>query len=101
MARPPRPLYAGARIRELTPDPQEREPSDRGRPQSEVVMALAGERFGMPDGSVYVLRIAAGETDGAFVEMDFILPSGCVPPHRTSTCTRSRSTRSSRGPSRS
>ena len=43
-------------------------------------MATAGERFKMPDGSVYVVRRPAAETDGAFVEMEFVLPSGCVPP---------------------
>ena len=41
----------------------------------------------MPDGSVYVLRHPAAESAGAFVEMDFLLPTGCVPPpshvHRT------------------
>lgn len=34
----------------------------------------------MPDGSVYVVRRPAAETDGAFVEMEFVLPPGCVPP---------------------
>jgi mannose-6-phosphate isomerase-like protein (cupin superfamily) len=34
----------------------------------------------MPDGSVYVVRRPASESGGAYVEMDFILPSGCVPP---------------------
>lgn len=43
-------------------------------------MAMAGERFKMPDGSVYIVRRPAAETDGAFVEMEFVLPSGCVPP---------------------
>ena len=43
-------------------------------------MATAGERFKMPDGSVYVVRRPAAETDGAFVEMEFVLPPGCVPP---------------------
>jgi quercetin dioxygenase-like cupin family protein len=43
-------------------------------------MAQAGDRFAMPDGSVYVVRHPAAENDGAFVEMEFILPSGCVPP---------------------
>lgn len=43
-------------------------------------MATAGERFKMPDGSVYIVRRPAAETDGAFVEMEFVLPTGCVPP---------------------
>lgn len=43
-------------------------------------MAHAGDRFAMPDGSVYVVRRPAAESDGAFVEMEFVLPSGCVPP---------------------
>lgn len=43
-------------------------------------MAQAGDRFAMPDGSVYVVRHPAAESDGAFVEMEFVLPSGCVPP---------------------
>jgi mannose-6-phosphate isomerase-like protein (cupin superfamily) len=34
----------------------------------------------MPDGSVYVVRRPGAESDGAFVETEFILPSGCVPP---------------------
>jgi mannose-6-phosphate isomerase-like protein (cupin superfamily) len=43
-------------------------------------MAQAGDRFAMPDGSVYVVVSPAAESDGAFVEMEFVLPSGCVPP---------------------
>ena len=37
----------------------------------------------MPDGSVYVLRRSARDSDGALVEMEFVLPGGCVapPPH--------------------
>jgi mannose-6-phosphate isomerase-like protein (cupin superfamily) len=34
----------------------------------------------MPDGSVYLVRHPASESLGAFVEMEFILPTGCVPP---------------------
>jgi mannose-6-phosphate isomerase-like protein (cupin superfamily) len=34
----------------------------------------------MPDGSVYILRRASAETGGEFVEMEFVLPPGCVPP---------------------
>src|SRR3954453_21518432 len=43
-------------------------------------MASADERFQMPDGSVYIVRRPAAESGGAFVEMEFVLPSGCVPP---------------------
>jgi quercetin dioxygenase-like cupin family protein len=43
-------------------------------------MATAGERFRMPDGSVYIVRRPAAETNGETVEMEFALPSGCVPP---------------------
>ena len=43
-------------------------------------MAVADERFRMPDGSVYIVRRPALESGGAFVEMEFVLPSGCVPP---------------------
>lgn len=50
-------------------------------------MANAGDRFAMPDGSVYLVRQPAAASDGAVVEMEFVLPSGCVPPpmhvHRT------------------
>lgn len=48
-------------------------------------MATAGERFEMPDGSVYIVRRPAAETDGEWVEMEFVPPSGCVPPP-THTC---------------
>ncbi|MGZ6588070.1 MAG: cupin domain-containing protein, partial [Solirubrobacteraceae bacterium] len=34
----------------------------------------------MPDGSVYIVRRTAAETSGEFVEMEFVLPAGCVPP---------------------
>jgi mannose-6-phosphate isomerase-like protein (cupin superfamily) len=43
-------------------------------------LATADERFEMPDGSVYIVRRPAADSDGAFVEMEFVLPSGCVPP---------------------
>ena len=43
-------------------------------------MAKRGEQFAMPDGSIYIVRRPAAESDGAFVEMDFVLPHGCVPP---------------------
>lgn len=43
-------------------------------------MAMRGEQFPMPDGSIYIVLRPAAESDGAFVEMDFVLPHGCVPP---------------------
>jgi mannose-6-phosphate isomerase-like protein (cupin superfamily) len=43
-------------------------------------LARRDERFKMPDGSVYIVRRPAADTDGAFVEMEFVLPPGCVPP---------------------
>ena len=43
-------------------------------------MASPGDHFRMPDGSVYIVRHASAETGGEFVEMDFVLPPGCVPP---------------------
>ena len=43
-------------------------------------MAKADEAFQMPDGSSYIVRRPAAESDGAFVEMEFVLPPGCVPP---------------------
>jgi quercetin dioxygenase-like cupin family protein len=43
-------------------------------------MASTGERFDMPDGSAYIVTRAAAETGGEYVEMEFVLPPGCVPP---------------------
>src|SRR5215217_564677 len=43
-------------------------------------MATTGERFEMPDGSVYIVRRPAAEPDRDSVEMEFVLPSACVPP---------------------
>jgi quercetin dioxygenase-like cupin family protein len=43
-------------------------------------MARSGDRFPMLDGSIYIVRQAAAESDGAFVEMEFVLPSGCISP---------------------
>ena len=43
-------------------------------------MAVRGDHFQMPDGSVYLVQRAGVETDGEFVEMEFVLPPGCVPP---------------------
>jgi hypothetical protein len=46
-------------------------------------MATTGDRFEMPDGSVYAVTAAAADSGGEFVEMEFILPPGSVspPPH--------------------
>jgi len=46
-------------------------------------MARAGDRFEMPDGSVYAVKKAAADTGGELVEMEFTLPPGSVapPPH--------------------
>jgi quercetin dioxygenase-like cupin family protein len=43
-------------------------------------MATTGDRFEMPDGSAYIVTRAAAETGGEYVEMEFVLPPGCVPP---------------------
>src|SRR6478752_705378 len=43
-------------------------------------MARSGDRFGMPDGSVYVVRRPSAASGGEVVEMEFVLPAGCVPP---------------------
>jgi quercetin dioxygenase-like cupin family protein len=54
-------------------------------------MAHAGDRFEMPDGSVYEVTAAAAEGDDRSVGMNFILPRGAVspPPHRHPTQTES------------
>lgn len=54
-------------------------------------MASAGDRFKMPDGSVYEVTEAAAESADGSVGMNFILPSGAVapPPHRHPTQTES------------
>ncbi len=46
-------------------------------------MAKTGDRFEMPDGSVYAVTAAAADSGGKRVEMEFTLPSGSVspPPH--------------------
>ena len=46
-------------------------------------MAKTGDRFEMPDGSIYEVAAAAGESGGEFVEMVFTLPARSVapPPH--------------------
>jgi mannose-6-phosphate isomerase-like protein (cupin superfamily) len=43
-------------------------------------VAEANEHFKMPDGSVYIVRRPTAETGGESVEMEFVLPSACVPP---------------------
>jgi quercetin dioxygenase-like cupin family protein len=43
-------------------------------------MARTGDRFEMPDGSVYAVTAAAADNAGEFVEMEFTLPPGSVPP---------------------
>ena len=46
-------------------------------------MTQTGDRFEMPDGSLYELTAAAADSGGEFVEMRFTLPPGSVspPPH--------------------
>lgn len=43
-------------------------------------MASAGDRYVMPEGSTYIVTKPASETGGESVEMEFVLPTGCVPP---------------------
>jgi len=43
-------------------------------------MAKAGDRFDMVDGSSYIVTRPAAETNGDFIEMEFVLPPGCLPP---------------------
>ena len=43
-------------------------------------MASAGDRFDMPEGSAYIVRAPTDTTGGEYVEMEFVLPDGCVPP---------------------
>ena len=43
-------------------------------------MAESGDRFDMVDGSSYIVTKPAAETGGAYVEMEFVLPPGCLPP---------------------
>lgn len=43
-------------------------------------MAKAGDRFEMIDGSTYIVNRPAAETNGESVEMEFVLPPGCLPP---------------------
>jgi mannose-6-phosphate isomerase-like protein (cupin superfamily) len=46
-------------------------------------LAKTGDRFEMPDGSLYEVTAAAADSAGEFVEMEFTLPAGSVapPPH--------------------
>jgi mannose-6-phosphate isomerase-like protein (cupin superfamily) len=46
-------------------------------------MANTGDRFEMPDGSIYAVTAAAADSAGQFVEMEFTLPPGSIapPPH--------------------
>jgi mannose-6-phosphate isomerase-like protein (cupin superfamily) len=46
-------------------------------------VAKSGDRFEMPDSSVYAVTAPAAESGGEFVEMEFTLPPGSVspPPH--------------------
>jgi quercetin dioxygenase-like cupin family protein len=43
-------------------------------------MAKTGDRFEMPDGSVYAVTSAAADTGGEFVGMEFTLPPSSIPP---------------------
>lgn len=43
-------------------------------------MAATGDRFELPDGSVYEVARSESETGGESVEMVFELPPGCIPP---------------------
>jgi quercetin dioxygenase-like cupin family protein len=43
-------------------------------------VAATGDRFEMPDGSVYEVTAAAADSGGAWVGMNFIQPRGAVPP---------------------
>ena len=43
-------------------------------------MPASGDRFEMPDGSVYAVLKTSAETGGEFVEMEFALPPDCIPP---------------------
>jgi len=44
------------------------------------IVARTGDRFEMPDGSVYEVTAATADTGGRSVGMNFILPPGAVPP---------------------
>jgi mannose-6-phosphate isomerase-like protein (cupin superfamily) len=43
-------------------------------------MGQTGDRFEMPDGSVYEVTAATADSDGEFVGMNFTLPPGSVAP---------------------
>lgn len=43
-------------------------------------MAKSGDHFQFPDGSTYIVRSTSEESGGESVEMEFVLPSDCLPP---------------------
>ncbi len=43
-------------------------------------MAQSGDHFEFPDGSTYIVRSPARDSGGDEVEMEFVLPSDCLPP---------------------
>ncbi|MBK8293657.1 MAG: cupin domain-containing protein [Solirubrobacterales bacterium] len=43
-------------------------------------MAEPGDRYQFPDGSTYIVNSPSSESGGEFVEMEFVLPAGCLPP---------------------
>jgi mannose-6-phosphate isomerase-like protein (cupin superfamily) len=43
-------------------------------------LVRTGDKFEMPDGSVYLVTAAAADSQGAFVEMEFTLPAGSFAP---------------------
>ena len=45
-----------------------------------MLVASRGERFEMPDGSVYTVETPGAEVNGEYVQMEFVLPAGCVAP---------------------
>src|SRR5262245_53310628 len=51
-------------------------------------MPQTGDRFEMPDGSVYTLTSSAADNDGEFVEFEWLLPPDNVspPPHIHPAC---------------
>ena len=52
-------------------------------------MAKTGDRFELPDGSVYAVTAASADSDGEFVEMEWTMLPGTVapPPHTHPTAT--------------
>jgi len=43
-------------------------------------VAKSGDYFKFPDGSTYIVNRPSSESGGELVEMEFVLPSGCLPP---------------------